>query len=209
MSHNGDLTSKRQTILAAAEKVFGERGFQVTTMEAVAAEAGIAKGSIYNYFRSKHELFAQLHSAMVQTELDVFDALAAEPGTATERLERLVDAWWQRRSSYEPMSRLVLEFWAEASRQPSQGDMATNFRSFYMRWREMLAGLIGKGVASGEFRADLDPEAAASIMIAIAEGVDVQTLMYSGIRLDESFHASVKRAVLAALRAPKAQAAHS
>ncbi|HRU05083.1 MAG TPA: TetR/AcrR family transcriptional regulator [Candidatus Brocadiia bacterium] len=209
MSHNGDQASKRQAILSAAEKVFGERGFQETTMDAVAAEAGIAKGSIYNYFHSKHELFAQLHSAFVQAELDVFDGLMARPGTAMQKVERLVDAWWQRRGGYEPMSRLVLEFWAEASRQPSQGAMAETFRAFYTRWRVMMADMIRDGVASGEFRPDLDPEAMASIMIAMAEGIDVQTLMHSDIRLDESFRASLKRTILAALLAQRAGAAHS
>ena len=48
----------RSRILEAALKTFGERGFYGTTMEDVAAEAGITKGTIYWYFKNKEELFS-------------------------------------------------------------------------------------------------------------------------------------------------------
>ncbi len=51
---------KRQVILEAAQHVFAESGFHTSTMDAVADAAGVAKGTIYLYFKSKNELLTEL-----------------------------------------------------------------------------------------------------------------------------------------------------
>ncbi len=53
-------TDKRQAILEAAQHVFAESGFHTSTMDAVADAAGVAKGTIYLYFKSKNELLTEL-----------------------------------------------------------------------------------------------------------------------------------------------------
>ena len=47
-------------ILDAAEHVFGWKGYQRTTMEAIAREAGISVGTLYNLFKSKEDLYGQV-----------------------------------------------------------------------------------------------------------------------------------------------------
>src|SRR5258706_9239422 len=49
--------AKTRTILRAAAQVFAERGYQAATIDDIAEYAGIAKGTVYLYFRSKHDLF--------------------------------------------------------------------------------------------------------------------------------------------------------
>ncbi len=51
---------KRDRLLRAATELFAERGFYRADMEKIAARAGVAKGSLYNYFRSKDDLFLHL-----------------------------------------------------------------------------------------------------------------------------------------------------
>lgn len=51
---------KRQRILMAAARVFAERGFHQATVADIAVEAGVGKGTIYEYFSSKEELFRQV-----------------------------------------------------------------------------------------------------------------------------------------------------
>jgi TetR/AcrR family transcriptional regulator len=48
---------KRERILRTATQLFAERGFNRTEMEEIAKRSGVAKGSLYNYFRSKDDLF--------------------------------------------------------------------------------------------------------------------------------------------------------
>ena len=51
---------KRRRILSAALDCFEERGFAATRMEDIARSAGVAKGTIYNYFKGKEELLHAL-----------------------------------------------------------------------------------------------------------------------------------------------------
>src|SRR5215472_18781394 len=54
------MDRRRAQILAAASQVFSRDGFHRTTVRQIAREAGIADGTIYLYFRSKHELLLAL-----------------------------------------------------------------------------------------------------------------------------------------------------
>ncbi len=54
------MNSTEQKILEAAGKLFFHFGFKKTSIDEIAAEAGIGKGTIYNYFSSKKELFKKL-----------------------------------------------------------------------------------------------------------------------------------------------------
>lgn len=54
---NREKKERRKTILAAAEKLFASEGFHQTTLERVATEIDISKGTIYLYFKNKEELF--------------------------------------------------------------------------------------------------------------------------------------------------------
>ena len=60
MSNNPGKPDRRQAIIAAAQEAFDAHGYAATTIDEVAAKAGISKGNIYNYFRSKEELFEQV-----------------------------------------------------------------------------------------------------------------------------------------------------
>ena len=52
--------NKRNNILRAARKLFFDRGFKTVTVDSIAAKAGVSKGSIYLYFDSKEEIYAQV-----------------------------------------------------------------------------------------------------------------------------------------------------
>src|SRR5919199_85562 len=72
------LTEKRRAeILSAAARVFARKGFERATIADVAGEAGVAEGSIYNYFRSKNDLLVSIPRQFVQPAAEL---LRAEPG---------------------------------------------------------------------------------------------------------------------------------
>ncbi len=59
---------RREQILEAAVKVFAEKGFRAAKMQEVANTAGIANGTVYNYFRSKDEVLLALLERLNETE---------------------------------------------------------------------------------------------------------------------------------------------
>ena len=64
----GDAEARRAAILDAALRVFGQYGFRRTSMDDIAREAGIGKGTIYLSFTSKDEVFQALSERIVRAD---------------------------------------------------------------------------------------------------------------------------------------------
>lgn len=193
------LAERRQEILTAAERIFDAHGYAATTVEAVAAEAGISKGSIYNYFRSKRDLFTQVFSAALAGDEADFDRVATSPTTAAEKLNWVVDNWAGRMEHHKRIGGLVLEFWATAARQEQEGELAGWFEQQYTHWRQKIAAIIAQGLEAGEFDRDLQPEVAASLIMAMLDGIIVQSILDMRVHVDDAFLEAIKRAILTSL----------
>ncbi len=204
---NGELqvNQRHVEIIAAAEKVFDEFGYAQATMDNVATQAGLSKGTIYNYFPSKSDLFrAVFAEGFSETESEV-QKLACSPLPAKERLGMLLDFWFSRMSDHSRLGRLVLEFWANAARQEREGELAQMFQQLYSAHRAMIVSIIDDGVASGEFQVEFPTDVAASLIMGILDGIDIQMILDVGIKIDEQFVAALKRAIMLALAAENGQ----
>ncbi len=84
---------KRERILAAAVKVFAEKGFYCARVSDVAREAGVADGTIYLYFASKEELLRGLFEEHMRRIIDEVRGLVAEGGTPADKLSRVFSAY--------------------------------------------------------------------------------------------------------------------
>ncbi|HEX2594049.1 MAG TPA: TetR/AcrR family transcriptional regulator [Rhizomicrobium sp.] len=71
-------TATIAAILAAGHKLFATNGFEATSIDDVAAAAGVAKGAVYHHFKSKEEIFTRVLE-------DVQEAIAALPRPAAQR----------------------------------------------------------------------------------------------------------------------------
>lgn len=150
---------RRQQILTAAATVFAEKGFDRATIRDVARAAGIADGSIYNYFRSKQDLLVHLPRQFIQSPIQAVHAAAS--------VEQVPDP--------EVLLQMVVQNIAQVAIQnrelvrvlfTSVPLMDVELRSEFMREVplyafETLEKLITAEQAAGVFRADLDPALAA------------------------------------------------
>src|ERR1051325_8925984 len=80
------LQDKRNRILQAVRQVVSEMGFHSAQVTMVAEAAGVATGTVYRYFSSKGELFAEALALNAQHEVDVVAAVGAAEGSAASRL---------------------------------------------------------------------------------------------------------------------------
>src|SRR4051812_43053081 len=137
-------------ILAAALEVFGERGLAAARLEDIAKRAGVSKGTIYLYFPNKEELFREMVRDIVVGQLEKAERAAGEStGSATETLVQFMRQFWAkiRGPQFGPLFRLVH---AEIHNFP---DLARFYaEEVVMRNRRLIAGLIQRGIDSGEFR---------------------------------------------------------
>jgi AcrR family transcriptional regulator len=107
----------RERLLAAARRVFAERGFYGASLEAVAEEAGLTKGAVYSRFKSKADLFLAFQEERNErTVKRVTDEIAAlDPG---QQLLPWLASYWKDRLLHEgpELTLAVIEFWASAYR---------------------------------------------------------------------------------------------
>ncbi len=137
-------------LLEAALSLFLEKGYAATRVEAVAARAGVSKGTLFLYFPSKEELFKAVvrHSisgcyANWQLELDRYQ------GSSAALLARAFEVWWQQIASTQAggICRLM---WAEAAHFP---ELAAFYRHEVDEpGHAMLERILQRGMDSGEFR---------------------------------------------------------
>jgi len=190
---------RKEGILQAARACFDAHGYAETTMESIAEEAGISKGSIYNYFQSKHDLFQRLFMEAFADEDAGFQRLMAEAESGREMLMQMLDGWFDRLEHYSKIGRLLLEFWTVAARE--HGQFAGWFSDMYCRWSRRLGRLIAEGARRGEFRQDFDPQVAAAIILAVLDGITFQAVVIDSMNVDAEFRDSLKRGILTGLTA--------
>ncbi len=193
------LSNRREDILSAAGRVFGMNGYACATMDQVAADAGISKGSIYNYFQSKQDLFTQLFlQGMAEGEAQT-DKLVRQPMGAHQKLGQLLDMWFERFSHYQKMGRLVLEFWATAAGEDQQGPFTIAMQALYDRYLQRVTEIIQQGIDAGEFTVKYGPQTAAALIMAIVDGIGLQAQLGVRKQLNDEYLAALKQGIFNAL----------
>ncbi len=82
--------SKREAILNSALKIFERDGFYKAKVENIAKEANVGKGTIYEYFDSKKDLFYQMVKSMVDQYIDDIQKIAEEDVDPISKLQNIV-----------------------------------------------------------------------------------------------------------------------
>jgi AcrR family transcriptional regulator len=83
---------RREVIAEAAGRLFGERGYDATRLDEIAARAGVTKPILYRHFESKRDLYLALLERH-RADLGGFFAAMPAEGTAAERLRAVLDLW--------------------------------------------------------------------------------------------------------------------
>ncbi len=173
MSRQEKKAESRRRILEAARAVFFRDGFMTANLDEVAANAGVAKGTLYRYFDSKAELYV----AVLAHNGEIFrqrmrDTLSPElsPSDQIRRTGRFyLDHWMKNRDYFQI-------FWA-IENQSVIGELPpgviAEVASLWEACVAIVAEIIEDGVRRGEFR-ECDPWEVANILWTLANGV-IQT----------------------------------
>jgi AcrR family transcriptional regulator len=168
-------TIRRNQIIQAAATVFAKTGFIKSTVAEIAEKAGIGKGTVYEYFRSKDALFFAVfedywRNAAAKTVLGM-EALGC---TASQRLQAMNEAIMAQWRDMVDSFPLIIEFWA-ASASPLTTDRFKNtFQQGYMEFRKIVEVPIRDGVECGEFKKDIDVAALATALVGAWDALFLQ-----------------------------------
>ena len=149
----------RKAIQEAVVNLVTRTGTRKVTMDQVAAEAGVSKGCLYIYFRSKKELLESVKTASFKPLGDQLQEILNGLLTPDQKIESIV----HRLFSYFDENRGLFRFLLE-EREIAQSQVIRQKNSRYRNFVERIANVLDDGVASGLFR-HMDSRKVASIFI--------------------------------------------
>ena len=175
LSNHQSQIDKKNRIIEAAVQVFAQKGYASATIADIAARAEIGKGTIYEYFASKEDLFfAVFEWFKMRTENAAKVNIAVLGGSAAKRLEALSDSLMGMWLEIKDVFTLTMEFWAASSSSQMRDRFKANFRNTYQEFRNIVKSLIQEGIERGEFRADINPESVAAALVGTWDALFLQ-----------------------------------
>ena len=160
------VRNTREDVVAAAGRLFAERGYHGTSMRALGRELGLLGSSLYAHVGGKQELLVEV----VERGARFFEEAAQGAGradTAASRLEVLIAGHIGVMLDHRAEVRTFLNEAAALDTGVLRRIIGARDR-YESRFREVLAA----GVATGEFRSDLDPKVGAIFILSILNAVD-------------------------------------
>lgn len=136
-------------ILAAAEQVFCQLGYDAATMADVAQRAGVVEGNVYRYFKSKRELVARVVSDWYSRKLDELEREVRQIASVRSRLRYLIATHLRSLRDSPGLMRLII-------RELRTGDpeFSRIVGGLNQRYTAFLRLALEEGVRTGELRPD-------------------------------------------------------
>ena len=149
---------RRDQLIETARQLFGERGTTDVAMEEIAAEAGVARSTLYVYFANRDELLRACVQSMYDRLQDVVSLVDDPRATPRQSLSALILSVLERIDESPAFFRLAMA--TQSTGAEGSAAVGGALMLIGLDMMRVLEQLVVAGVASGDFRPDLDPERA-------------------------------------------------
>jgi AcrR family transcriptional regulator len=151
------VEEKRRQILDAAVRVFARKGFHASRVGDIAVEAGVAHGLLYHYFESKDAVLEAVFHENWDVLLERIGSVEETDEAAVDQLRHIATIILRTWLHLPDVVRVVVQ---EFGRSPEIADRIGELAQPI----ELFQRVIERGIARGEFRGDIDPRVAATIV---------------------------------------------
>jgi TetR/AcrR family transcriptional regulator, transcriptional repressor for nem operon len=166
-----DPERTRERLLQAAFREVHRAGFQSAGIDTILAATGVTKGALYHHFESKEALgHAIVEEIVANLTRDRWLRPMLRKGQAIDILIGVVRRIPRRPEDIRnscPLLNLAQEM------SPLDEQFRKRLERIFLAWQEGVAALLRKGQSQGTVRHDLNPDAAASFLVAMVEGYAV------------------------------------
>lgn len=174
LRHGGDGKTLREHLIATAERLIAEQGTAGLTVRAIARQAGVADGVLYNHFANKEELLAAALCAHVRTVERGLGELP-RPGTGT------VEANLRAHLAYGlALHRAILPAFAGLLAQPAVLTGFAELNKHEQNWRDRLVAYLHAERDRGRLAANAQIDAAAAMIVGICHETTLSELFPYG-----------------------------
>ena len=160
-----DSAVTRERILQAAQKVFGESGYEAATFQAIAVEVGLTRPAINNYFHSKSALYDAVLCRVSNAVLDAIHT-ASEQRTLSEQVLTFIRIASRGQGATPPLAGFLVQSAVDVEHLPgAENDSAA-----------LIEGFLRAAVGAAQHRGELTgpPEAVTDLLVALVWGMAFQ-----------------------------------
>jgi AcrR family transcriptional regulator len=166
---------KQTEILHAAIVVFAEKGYANSKIIDIANAAQVGKGTIYEYFRSKEEIFVSAFKSMFsETEQALIEELHTLDSPVQKLeffLSSITNVFLKENGKH---IELMMEFWAAGTKRSNPYFLkAIDLKTIFSQFRVLLMGIIEEGIQKKLFQ-DVNTYSAASLLLSFVDGLLLQ-----------------------------------
>ncbi|NQT96463.1 MAG: TetR/AcrR family transcriptional regulator [Candidatus Marinimicrobia bacterium] len=153
--------SNKETIFREAARLFSEKGYERTSMRAIAEAAGVSKPAIYYYFPNKDALFEEMLAATQEQVQETLDKIKNSSLGAAEKLTEIAVSRFTMYLEYPELSKFLtdIEVWNIKKK------IMQNFLKKHHGIHTSVNDIVAEGIATGLFRSELDPAVAATMFL--------------------------------------------
>ena len=156
------LSASRERILGAALRLVAEQGYAACSIAAVARQAGVATGSVYQHFPNKAALVAEVFRTASQREVDAFTRAAELESGVLDKITAAVESFGHRALRAPRMAFALIA-------DPVDPAVDSERLIFRRAYADVLSVLIADGLATGELPPQEPELTAAALVGALAE----------------------------------------
>ena len=163
---------KEINILDAALRVFGEKGFEASTISAICRAANISDATLYEYFDSKEEVLFSIPELYTRREIERMQEISHYIHSPTEKLRVIIQGYlefYERNRMYTSVALLTLKGNRSFLQSPAYAVIREASRSIVEAFNE--------GVAEGIFRDDIDGYLVRNMVLGFIEHLTIQWLL--------------------------------
>lgn len=140
----------RNEILQTAAKEFAEKGYDSANINEIATKSGIGKGTIYNYFNTKKDLYLETIRQTIQLLNSISDTIYSDTeSSATQKLEELIIKYFEFTDEHQAF----LKLWARHLFQDAP-TFSKEVAKIFQEMKHPIRDLIEEGTLKGEFETE-------------------------------------------------------
>jgi AcrR family transcriptional regulator len=167
--------AKRVILLAAAINVFSKRGFHEAKMQDIADAADVGKGTIYEYFKTKDDLFLAVYDAWMDEYEHEMTRVSDKALTPVDKADALIETTIDFYERHAEHASILLEFWAHALRA-NDAHFLSRIRQMKERLSE-LGGSVTKQLIKLKAFTEVDVPSFTRLELGISDGIFLQWVL--------------------------------
>jgi TetR/AcrR family transcriptional repressor of bet genes len=194
MAKKRDEEGMKSRLMQAAMAAFSKKGLGQCTMEDVAKEASIAKGTTYLYFKSKEQLMVLMYehytTRLLKSQVAFVDRAGEIP--ARKLLDLVCQNFLKEALRYRRTFGLWFQFLALSSSPQMRDTVKRILANNYRGHSAYIEAIIERGVQAGEFQPQLNKRAIAAAFSSVLEGLLIRDYAdKSMVAVEEDYRATM------------------